>query len=426
MLHVNTFADADTPESGLSARDSEGRITGNIDGNGPTSIEVSSDLQSLEQEWRTFERHADCTPFQSYDWLSTWQTCIGTLASVKPFIIIGRGHDGDILFLLPLAIEKFGILRRLVFLGRDLCDYNAPLLAPNLQETIAPSQFVLDVQRACAVLLTANDKYDLVFFDKMPEVVGRQANPMLELGTTPNASGAHSTSLADDWQEFYTAKRSSSTRRRDRTKRRRLSAHGDVQFVTPGDAPALNATLQTLIVQKTAAFSRMGVGNLFERPGHSTFYVTLANDARSLAHVSYIAVGATTAATNLGLQFRGCYYHILASYCDGPLAQFGPGALHLRELMRYAIERGCERFDFTIGDENYKREWADDALALYDHISASSRPGRIAALWLTLALQSKRYIKHSPELWKCVGIVRSLIARMRSRKATPSGNRNDH
>ena len=43
---------------------------------------------------------------------------------------------------------------------------------------------------------------------------------------------------------------------------------------------------------------------------------------------------------------------MLASYCeDSAVAHFGPGALHLRELLKYAIAPGLQRFDFTIGDE---------------------------------------------------------------------------
>lgn len=46
-----------------------------------------------------------------------------------------------------------------------------------------------------------------------------------------------------------------------------------------------------------------------------------------------------------------CYYHVLASYDeDSAYSRYGPGALHLRELLAYAIARGLKRFDFTIGD----------------------------------------------------------------------------
>jgi CelD/BcsL family acetyltransferase involved in cellulose biosynthesis len=66
-------------------------------------------------------------------------------------------------------------------------------------------------------------------------------------------------------------------------------------------------------------------------------------------HVSRLEVGDAIAAANLGLVFRGCYYHVLASFDDGELSRFGPGVAHLHDLLRHAIEGGCTMFDFTIG-----------------------------------------------------------------------------
>ena len=43
-------------------------------------------------------------------------------------------------FIIPLAVEP-GFVRRLTFLGSDLCDYNAPLLAANFSESVTPSEF---------------------------------------------------------------------------------------------------------------------------------------------------------------------------------------------------------------------------------------------------------------------------------------------
>lgn len=40
-----------------------------------------------------------------------------------------------------------------------------------------------------------------------------------------------------------------------------------------------------------------------------------------------------------------------------------------------AIERGFTDFDFTIGDEPYKLDWADRQLVLDDHLSACTARG---------------------------------------------------
>ena len=84
-------------------------------------------------------------------------------------------------------------------------------------------------------------------------------------------------------------------------------------------------------------------------------------------HISRVEVGDTWAAANFAIVFGDCYYHVLASYeDDAAVSHYGPGALHLRELLAHAIKLGLRRFDFTIGDEPYKDEWSDTSIKLYD------------------------------------------------------------
>ena len=130
----------------------------------------------------------------------------------------------------------------------------------------------------------------------------------------------------------------------------------------------------------------------------------------SFVHVSRLDVGAQTAAANLGLIFRGSYYHLLASYDGGELSKYGPGAAHMHDLMRYAIERGCGAFDFTIGDERYKQEWCDGQITLFDHVVAGDvarlhrrRCGSIAVG------RAKHLIKQTPALWDAAYKVRAFI-----------------
>ena len=243
-------------------------------------------------------------------------------------------------------------------------------------------------------------RHDIVQLDKMPATLGDEPNPFLDLSVGLNPSGAHLTHLSGTWDAFYAAKRSSATRRRDRSKLKRLGEMGAVRFVNPDSGEEIAHTLETLFAQKTRSFARMGVANIFARPGYREFFLGVATDLRDLVHVSRLEVGTVCAAANLGLQFRGCYYHILASYDDGEVSRFGPGAAHLRDLMQRATERGCDRFDFTIGDERYKLEWSDTAISLYDHIAAASPRGWPVAFAALAARRAKRAIKQNPALWE--------------------------
>jgi CelD/BcsL family acetyltransferase involved in cellulose biosynthesis len=407
IVHARTGATEMRPAAALAER-------------GAIMLSAHDDLASVEQVWRAFQETADCTPFQTFDWLSAWQRHIGTPSGVTPAIVIGR-RGGEVLFLLPFGVERGTFTRRLTFLGQDLCDYNAPLLAPDFPRTSKSA--CADMWADIRALLQATPalRHDTIALGKMPAKIGAQANPMLTLDVQLNPSNAYETDLGDDWETFYAAKRSSSTRRRDRTKLKKLGDLGEVRFVDP-DESDLGKTLDTLVEQKTKSFARMGVGNLFARPGHTAFFAELATapHMRGLVHLSRLDVGSTFAAVNLGLTFRGCYYHILASYDDGEASRFGPGAAHLRELLKFAIARKLKRFDFTIGDEPYKRDWCDTEQLLYDY-SASATLRGLPVTALALAKRSaKRMIKHSAPLWALVVRLRTTVAAWRKKPGAPS------
>jgi CelD/BcsL family acetyltransferase involved in cellulose biosynthesis len=387
---------------------------------GEIGLNVHENLPELETEWRAFEAYADGTVFQSFDWLSTWQRHIGALDGTMPAIVVGRDTAGKLLFLFPLSIRPGGIARRLEWLGSDLCDYNAPLLAPEFSDQFDRSHFTA-LWDAMIQALQNNPRlrFDFISLAKMPELVGEQRNPMLYLPVTMNPSGAYLAHLSGDWETFYSTKRSSATRRRDRTKRKRLSEIGLVKLVNPEHSGDTERMLETLMAQKARQFARMGVANLFGRPGHAAFYRALATNpaTRHLVHVSSLNVGDIPAAINLGLTYGGRYYHLLASYDEGAVSRFGPGAAHLHDLLQYAITHGFKVFDFTIGDERYKRDWCDTEVKLYDAISAATWRGSLAATPAVAMQRLKRWIKQTPALWSLFSRAREIIGSMRRRSA---------
>jgi CelD/BcsL family acetyltransferase involved in cellulose biosynthesis len=413
IVHARTALHADT-RAGGPARSAAAERLRQAD---KITLSVHTDLAAVEQDWRTFQATAGCTPFQTFDWLDAWQRCIGTLNRVTPGIVIGKQGD-DILFILPLAVQPGRLTRRLSFLGQDLCDYNAPLLAPEFSNIVGSNFLALWRDIRAMLQSTPALRHDSIALEKIPETIGAQKNPLLGLDVRLNPSGAYETALGADWEQFYTGKRSSATRRRDRTKLKRLGELGEVRFVNPQDAE-IASTLDLLIDQKSKAFARMGVANMFARPGHMAFYRELATAPRlrSLVHLSRLDVGETWAALNLGLTFRDCYFHILASYDDGEASRFGPGAAHLRELLRFATERGLKRFDFTIGDEPYKRDWCENEQRLYDYSAAVTLRG-----WPSAALslgwrRLKRVIKQTAPLWNAAQRLRGMVAALRKKPA---------
>ena len=95
--------------------------------------------------------------------------------------------------------------------------------------------------------------------------------------------------------------------------------------------------------------------------------------------------------------------------------RFGPGRAHLHELLRHAIEHDIRDFDFTIGDEPYKRDWADVEVQLYDHLQAATLRGAVVVAMIHAFRRTKRLIKTTPALWHAYSKARELARFLRQR-----------
>jgi CelD/BcsL family acetyltransferase involved in cellulose biosynthesis len=377
-------------------------------------IAVHNDLNEIKQDWLTFEKDAACTVFQTYGWLSKWQRNIGEPARILPVIVTGHDAAGALLFILPFAIETRGLLRRLTWLGRELCDYNAPIATPDFLHDIGAEGFAA-LWRAIIARIrdTSRTRFDLIDLDKMPEHVGGQSNPFAGLDVLAHPCGAHVSTLGEDWEKFYASKRSSATRKKERKKLRQLGEHGEVRLVSASAHEDRVEIMKVLIGQKSHWFARMGVKDIFARAGTRDFFMDVAADPamQDIVHVSRLSVGETAAATSVGLRFRDCYYLVLSSYLDAEISRLGPGRTHLHELLRYAIAKGFRWFDFTVGDEPYKRDWSDKVVKLYDYLEPITLRGRLAALTLLGYRTLKRFIKNTPILWRAYSSLRLLKGR---------------
>ena len=397
------------PEEGLNAA---ANISPRVE------LSVHGELAEVRADWLAFEAVAACTAFQTFGWHDAWQRHIGTARGVLPAIVVGR-VGGDILFIAPLAVERAAGVRRLVWHASGLCDYNAPLLAPDFWNVIGKDTFLAALFPAIKNAVAGKRRFDLISLTKMTERLGDLANPFVLLCTQSNASGAHIMRLGDDWESFYVAKRSSSTRRKDRTKLKRLQEIGAVRFATARSADEVNRDLDALFAQKSKALSAVGAPDFLASPGVTEFFREVATTEGQFVHVSHLMVGEVIAAVNLGLVFGGRYYYVLTSYSDGPVSKYGPGAAHLRELFAYAIGLGCRVFDFTIGDELYKTEWSDETLRLFDHRSAVTALGWLVACPEVAANRLKRLVKQTPILWKLAQDVRRLLRSRRPAETDP-------
>ncbi len=378
------------------------------DGRLSVLLSVHNEFSSVETVWRRFEKVADGFAFQTFNFLETWYEHIGSRAEIDLQIVVAWGSKAKPLMILPLGIEKTGGLRKLSFLGGDLNDYNAPLLAPNFLDHVAPGEFASLWSDIQSVL----PDYDVAELMRLPAMVDGQPNPLLELGRQLNASGAHMTTLGQDFDAYYDKKRNSKAKRHFRSRRKKLEAMGETRYVHPESPKAIEASVAKLVELKSAALKAMGANDFLSKPGYVDFYKALSvkTGADGGAHVSHMEVAGDYVAGNWGLVHKGRFYYLLASY-DGPkFGRFAPGVQALVETMRWAVGKGIDTFDFTIGDERYKHEWCETKIDLHDHLSSESLKGKVFLVKSQVMLAAKRKIKQTPILWETFTRMRERLA----------------
>ena len=216
-------------------------------------------------------------------------------------------------------------------------------------------------------------------------------------------------------------KRSSATRRRDRTKLKRLGEIGRGEIRRPGSERRDRRHARRADACRRANRSPAWACRTCSRgPATRRSIASLRRAAqRSLVHLSRLDVGATWAAVNLGLTFRDCYYHVLASYDDGEVSRFGPGAAHLRELLRYAIDARDEALRL------HHRRRALQARLVRDRAAAVRLFGRRDAPRLAFGRDFARLAAHQARHQADRAVVErgAAPAQRRSRRCARSRNR---
>jgi len=103
-------------------------------------------------------------------------------------------------------------------------------------------------------------------------------------------------------------------------------------------------------------------------PQHESFYRALATATipGGRPHVACLRVGGELVATHVGVLHLDRFYWLMPGYEDGDWARLSVGRAVLHALVEWCIANQVGIFDLTVGDEEYKRFWADSRMRLFE------------------------------------------------------------
>jgi CelD/BcsL family acetyltransferase involved in cellulose biosynthesis len=375
-------------------------------------IRAFDSFDGLEPAWRTLETEGHAYAFQAWSWVTAWQAEVGARAGISPCPVLVESAEGEPLLILPLGTRRSGRLTRLEWLGGDLSDYHGPLLRELPGALQSPDGFRSLWQR----ILRELPPFDLVHFERQPETIGTLRNPFLSLECSLHPCRAHSTGVSGTLDEFLASKRSTSWRRKERRKERRLADHGEVQFIIASTPEEIDELLPEMMRQKSRSYHDLGANDLFAVPGYREFLTRLTRDHVDDGFVFLCAlrVGEVLEATYWGVVRGTRFYHLLPTYAVDELTRYAPGNLLLRHMFQWCLDNGIEVFDFTSGDDEYKTPWCDQSMALYDYFEGITRRGKTRQAVVRIKRGIKKRVKRSPKLLE---LARWIRARLGTRPA---------
>ena len=315
---------------------------------------------------------AQCYVFQTREFVQAWLAAFGSDRSLTPLFVEIREKNGVLLMLLPLCLERRGGLTTLSFLDQGVADYNSAIMFP--AATAHPALSGRDFWDALFAALPA---FDIVTFDKLPEMVGPLPNPAFSLANTSSEAAAHGSTIAGDWPAVEAANFQSP--KEMRKKQRQLERVGAVELVV-ADTPQLRERLlERLVAQKQRRYEETRVAGFDEHPEQLDFLrqATTIFAASGQLMLCGLTVGDTITAVQWSLTLNGRLYALVTGYETGEWHKYSCGRVLNYLLLRWLFDRGFSYFDMGVGDEAYKLENATTTVPLARAVILRTARGRV-------------------------------------------------
>lgn len=317
------------------------------------------------REYRTLVGRANVTPFQYPAWLSAvYSHLVGTNAT-KPLILVGRAaFSGSLIAIVPLLEKTKGGVRCIEYAYREVSDYACPII-----DTSSVAQFATG-PRLSNQFYEALGPFDRLTIEPVRQVDSAIWQMLLETPPTTLTFSSH----AVRYEKPYTAWRDENLGRSRRSqldrKKRRLAECGSLE-------------LRVLSAEETADAladaQRWRIGRFANDPlqcdaGFSFYREVARAGAQSGQCRTYqLRCDNIPLSLCLGLVAQTCYCFLVLACDYQQYGKFSPGLLTLDLAMADWASVGGGEFDYTIGDEPYKRVFRCNSTSMLKFVKTGRR-----------------------------------------------------
>lgn len=361
----------------------------------------------VDDDFAAYERasaQAVFAPAQSPEWVDLW-------ASSGTDTLVARVHsaDGPCVLALALEISRTGPLGVARFIGHRHANGNFPLCSYESIDRIEP-ELLLALFEAIGA---ARPDIDIISLERMSSARAGKPNPFFALPHRPSANIALATDLSSGFDALIARTGGNGRLKKHRRQVRKFGEYGEIRVISASTPVEVDRLLNSFLEMRAQRFAEQGVENPFA-PSHVQ---------RSLRGLFSNALNGrvrlfTLEGLEIGGKLRAVAGHshdgerLVCEFCafaNDELSTYSPGSYLFFEVVRRAATNGYRLYDFSVGDEPYKRQWCNIEVEQFDVLVPLTFKGRVAAAGLRAGSSAKRWLKSQPQVWQQAKRLRRLL-----------------
>jgi CelD/BcsL family acetyltransferase involved in cellulose biosynthesis len=335
-------------------------------------------LTALRDEWADLHRRAPWAYVtEGFEWaLLSWRACAAS--DGKRLVCLVVRHGAQLVAILPLVVSRQGLFRTARPLACQTTEY-CPLLADPSADAFGIWAALVGAIRNLAVLDAVvlphvrDDAPLAAFLKSTPRVFETNRTPLRYL----------SRSAFDTWESYWDHM-PKELKRHVRRRRRDLSKLGDVRFEDLTDPGAIREAWKWIVAQKRDWLVRKAQDHAFIPTEEYVRFVEATLDISAPTGrraIFALTLNGEFVAAELANVDRRRVEAFISTY-DPAFSRYGVGNLLREDATRWAFARGLD-FDWRLGGESYKSNWASHTATASTYVLARSRRGQMFGAYLT-------------------------------------------
>ncbi|MDX8446650.1 GNAT family N-acetyltransferase [Mesorhizobium captivum] len=344
-------------------------------------------------------------PAQSPSWVRNWAA-----ETKADMVVAALNADSRPALSLALEVVRSGPFRVARFAGGRHANGNFPAADPRFLPAIdGPA-----IRSLFSAIAKARPDIDLVSLERLLPDLDGLANPLAALPNFPSPNLALAVDLDGGFDALLARASGKRKRKKHRSQTRKFEAVGSFRRIEARGREEVDRLLDAFFDMKEVRFAKMGIANVFGDAEVRAFFRALFADALAeekppfLLHALDIAgkLRAVTGSSRSGKRLI-CEFGAIA---EDDLASTSPGDFLFFDNIQEACEQGFDVYDFSVGDEPYKRLWCDIEVQHFEALAPLTLKGRVLATGFRQGARAKAFIKNNPTVWKLTKMLRRKTA----------------